>query len=77
MFELLIKLVGFGFIDFFNDKWRKLDFVLILVTLILDTLPIQMIPHNADVLMKMFRIYHIAQLIALYEEAKGKKGEEI
>lgn len=37
--EVLVKILGFGPELYFNDKWNKLDFLLVLIGLILEIFP--------------------------------------
>lgn len=61
--EIFIKIAGLGIESFFADPWNKLDFLLVMVSLILEVLPQQYTPHNSDVLLKMARVFRIAILL--------------
>lgn len=46
--EIVVKMVGLGPENFFKDPWNNLDFVIILIGLVLELLPQDVVPHNSD-----------------------------
>lgn len=70
--DIGLRLIGLGWEAFFKDKWNHLDFYLVSIILVLDILPHDKIPHNSDVICKMFRIFRITTLIKLFRGTDTK-----
>jgi hypothetical protein len=63
--DMVVRILGLGFEDFFEDKWNQLDFYLVIGMVALEIFPRDKIPHNSDVIIKIFRIFRITELINL------------
>lgn len=64
--DILLRLVGNGYENFFKDKWNHVDFFLVMVIMVIEIFPDDRVPHNSDVICKMFRIFRITTLIKLF-----------
>ena len=65
MLDIVLRFVGLGYENFFKDKWNHVDFWLVIIIFFLTVIPAGQIPHNSDVIVKMFRIFRITTLIKL------------
>lgn len=66
MVDIFLRFVGLGYENFFKDKWNHVDFFLVVIIFFLTVIPRHRIPHNSDVIIKMFRIFRITTLIKLF-----------
>lgn len=66
--EVLFRLIGFGPIEFFQHHLNTLDIILVIAGLFFELAPQSIVPRNADVIIKMFRIFRITILIKLIAE---------
>jgi hypothetical protein len=66
MLDIFLRFIGLGYENFFKDKWNHVDFWLVTIIFFLTVIPTDKIPHNSDVIIKMFRIFRITTLIKLF-----------
>jgi hypothetical protein len=74
MCEIVLKVLGDGADKFFRDPWNRLDFILVVLGLVLQQMPPELIPHNSDKLAKMTRIFRITSLVKFINKNKKIKS---
>lgn len=75
MVDILLRFIGLGYENFFKDKWNHVDFWLVTIIFFLTVIPAGKIPHNSDVIVKMFRIFRITTLIKLVTEDEAGSSQ--
>lgn len=64
--EIVFKFVGLGPELYFNSILNIVDLVVVVVGIFLETAPVDIIPRNAGVFIKMFRIFRISLLVRYF-----------
>lgn len=63
--EIVFKFVGLGPELYFNSILNIIDLFVVVIGIFLETAPVEIVPRNSGVFIKMFRIFRITLLVRL------------